>query len=100
MSFLLMVFFVLVCLYENYPAPLVLPSPGGSAFLTWLTVAAVAGNAWRISWLAGRRLRRDPHDRERVLHRYERGRFYHQLGLLGAYVLCLAVFGWGWAVNH
>jgi Zn-dependent protease with chaperone function len=35
-----------------------------------------------------------------VLHRYERARFYHQLGLLGAYVLCLAVFGWGWAVNH
>jgi Zn-dependent protease with chaperone function len=100
MSFLLMVFFVLVCLYEDYPAPLVLPSLGGSALLTWLTVAVVAWNAWRVSWLVGRRLGRGPHDRERVLQRYERARFYHQLGLLAAYVLCLTVFGWGWAVNH
>ncbi len=100
MSFLLMVFFVLVCLFEDYPAPLVLPSLGGSALLTWLTVAAVAANAWRIAWLVRRRLDHDPHGREAVLHRYERARFYHQIGLLGAYVLCLTVFGWGWAVNH
>jgi Zn-dependent protease with chaperone function len=100
MSFLLMVFFVLVCLFEKYPAPLVLPSLGGSALLTWLTVALVAADAWRITWLVRRRLDRDPHGREAVLHRYERARFYHQLGLLGAYVLCLTVFGWGWAVNH
>jgi Zn-dependent protease with chaperone function len=100
MSFLLMVFFVLVCLFEDYPAPLVLPTLGGSAFLTWLTVAAVAANAWRLSWVVRRRLERDPHGRDAVLHRYERARFYHQIGLLGAYVLSLAVFGWGWAVNH
>jgi Zn-dependent protease with chaperone function len=100
MSFLLMVFFVLVCLFEDYPAPLVLPSLGGSALLTWLTVVVVAWNAWRVAWLVRRRLDRDPHDREAVLHRYERARFYHQLGLLGAYVLCLTVFGWGWSVNH
>ncbi len=100
MSFLLMVFFVLVCLFEDYPAPLVLPSLGGSALLTWLTVALVAWNAWRIAWLVRRRLERAPHDREAVLHRYERARFYHQIGLLVAYVLCLTVFGWGWAVNH
>ncbi|HZY89568.1 MAG TPA: M48 family metallopeptidase [Gemmataceae bacterium] len=101
MSFLLMVFFVLVCLFEGfYPAPLVLPSLGGSALLTWLTVAVVAWNAWRISWRVRRRLGRDPHDRERVLHRHERARFYHQIALLAAYVLCLTVFGWGWAVNH
>ena len=100
MSFLLMVFFVLVCLFEDYPAPLVLPSLGGSALLTWLTVAVVAWNAWRVSWVVRRRLERDPHGREAVLHRYERARFYHQLGLLAAYVLCLTVFGWGWAVNH
>jgi Zn-dependent protease with chaperone function len=100
MSFLLMVFFVLVCLFEDYPAPLVLPSLGGSALLTWLTVAVVAGNAWRVSWVVRRRLERGPHGREGVLHRYERARFYHQLGLLAAYVLCLTVFGWGWSVNH
>jgi Zn-dependent protease with chaperone function len=98
MSFLLMVFLTLVCLYEGYPEPRFGLTPGGGSLLTWLGVAALGLEAWWIARRLSRPLTRDPTLRDRLLHRYEWARFYHQLILVGCYLLALFVFGWGWVV--
>jgi STE24 endopeptidase len=97
MPFLLMIFLTVVCLFERYPQP---PwSPNTSVALTALAVLLVAAHAFwvsrRVCWsLAG-----DPSLRDKLLRRYERGRFVHQLVMIGAFVVALAGLGWGWTVH-
>src|SRR5690242_14625194 len=100
MPFLLMVFLVLVCVPKavDWPEPQWTDSSWWCLAITWLAVALTGLHA---RWLAGRvtrTLNGEPALRERVLHRYERGRFHHQIGLFVVYLLALLVFGWGWAV--
>jgi Zn-dependent protease with chaperone function len=101
MPFLLMVFLTLVCLppVKAWPAPLWTESPAWCALLTGLGVALTAFNARRLARGLTRGFRRDPAGRERLLRRYERGRFRHNILLFTVYVLSLVVFGWGWAVG-
>jgi Zn-dependent protease with chaperone function len=104
MAFLLMVFLLLVCLfadryYERF-SYLWLGSPALSAALTVLAMALVALNAFRVAQRFARPLRRDPALRDRLLRRYERGRFAHQFFLTGAYALALPLLGWAWAANQ
>lgn len=107
MPFLLLFFLTLACLPEldSWPGPLI-PAPPGvppvlwSLFLTWGSVAALGAHAW---WAARRTRLRLEHDllsRDRVLYRYEKGRFWHQMALFGVYTLALCVFGWGAAINQ
>jgi Zn-dependent protease with chaperone function len=103
MPFLWMVFLTLVCLPDlgQWPQPLWGTAPPGvSVLVTWLGMAAAVGYAW----LAGARVRRllenSPGLREGILHRYERWRFYHLLGIFGLYILALCLAGWGWAVEQ
>src|SRR3954452_16457452 len=101
MSFLLMVFLTLVCLFEAYAPPLFgYGPPALGVALTWLAVAAVLAHAFRLVRNLRRGLAGDPARRERALKRYERGRVRHQAGLTAAYVLALGVFGWGWVLQH
>src|SRR5262249_18334011 len=100
MSFLLMVFLTLVCLYEGYPEPgFGLLTREGGALLTWVGVAIPVLQAWWIARRVSRPLTRAPALRDRLLRRYEWARFYHQLILAGFYLLALGVFGWGWVVG-
>ena len=100
MPFLLLLFLTLACLHDEWPEPWgPFAAPGRSAALTWGGVALVAGLAWAVSFstrlrLAGAAGRRD------VVRRYNRGRFYHTLGLMTVYALSLYLFGWGWAVQR
>jgi Zn-dependent protease with chaperone function len=100
MSFLLMVFLTLVCLFESYPAPLWGGSPGLAALLTGLLVLAVAGHAYWLSRQVSRPLARDPSLRDRVLAQYERRRSTHQIGQFVVFTLALCLCGWGWAVRE
>jgi Zn-dependent protease with chaperone function len=100
MSFLLMVFLTLVCLLDSYPSPLWGGSPGLSALLTGVAVLLLGAHAHLVSRRLAGPLRRDPGARERLLRRYERGRFVHQFVLLGAFLLALLGLGWGWAVRQ
>jgi Zn-dependent protease with chaperone function len=102
MPLLLMVFLILVCLPELslWPEPLWPATPLTSVAATWLTVVVMAG--WAL-WLSRRTLRRlddDPPGRDRALLRYDRHRFLYQLGLFAAYLVCLLLLGWGWALTH
>src|SRR5438105_1917922 len=98
MSFLLMIFLTVVCLRNGYPEPAWKESPGLSVLLTAAAVLGVGLHAWWVSWRCSRSLARDPARRERTLARYERGRSVHQLVQMGAFVVMLAVLGWGWVV--
>jgi Zn-dependent protease with chaperone function len=110
MPFLLMVLLTVACLpdVDWWPAPLLVDEATGntsvlvawSTLLTCLGVALVGLNAWRLSRLVARPLDRDPNLRDRVLPRYERGRFLHQFALFALLGAALGVFGWGWAVGQ
>ncbi|MFO0841948.1 MAG: M48 family metallopeptidase [Gemmataceae bacterium] len=100
MSFLLMVFLTVVCLWEGYPRPLWLATPGESALATVATVALVGLHAFWVSRRVCWPLNRDPFRRDGLLASYERWRFLHQLLQFGLFGLALGVFGWGWAVRE
>lgn len=96
MSFLLMIFLTLVCLYEKYPAPLGHESPLLSLAFAVGGVLLVAGHAFWVSRRVSWPLARDPSRRESLLERYERERFFHQLLQIGVFVVTLSALGWGW----
>jgi Zn-dependent protease with chaperone function len=100
MSFLLMIFLVLVCWIPSYPALGWERSPGGSVLLTAAAVLLVGLHACWLSRRVCRALARDPAQREQVLSRYERSRSRHQIVLIAAFVLMLAGLGWGWVVHE
>jgi STE24 endopeptidase len=105
MSFLLMVFLSLVCLVDFSICPPLLwkgsPTAGAlSGGLTGLAIGLIGLHAFFLSRRVARPLALDPSQRDRLLPRYERGRFRHQLALLATYVLVLTLFGWGWAVRQ
>src|SRR5579859_1690134 len=109
MPFLLMVFLVLICMpdADTWPRPPFadylppwMASPQACVALTWLAVALTGLNAFLVARRMRRLLELDPAQRERLLYRYERGRFHHQIGLFVMYILVLLVFGWGWSVSH
>jgi STE24 endopeptidase len=99
MSFLLMIFLTLVCLFEDYPAPPWAGEPALAAGLTALSVLLVAAHAWWLSRRVSAPLARDPSLRDSLLPAYERGRFWHQIIQFACYGIALAVLGWGWAVQ-
>src|SRR5262245_39120419 len=99
MSFLLMIFLTLVCLFEDYPAPPWAGQPGLAGLLTGLAILLVAAHAWWVARRVSAPLARDPSLRDALLPAYERGRFWHQIIQFSAYGLALAVLGWGWAVQ-
>jgi Zn-dependent protease with chaperone function len=99
MSFLLVVFLTLVCLFNDYPAVLWGGTPELSAALTAGAVLLIGLHAFIVSRRVSWPLARDPGLRDRVLARYERWRFFHQTGQFVLYGLTLGVFGWGWAVR-
>jgi Zn-dependent protease with chaperone function len=105
MSFLLMIFLTLVCLFaDQYPTPFWRPSdtPEGwldlSILLTLFCPLLIALNAWQISRPVSRcaAIGQPPH--EALLDRYDRRRFRHQILQFVLYALAIGVFGWGWAV--
>jgi STE24 endopeptidase len=99
MPFLLLLFLTLACLPDEWSPPFTgLDSPLLIALLTWGGVVLVLGSAAFLNRKIGV-LVRDGR-RELAQRRYSSWRFYHQLGLLGAYSLSLYVFGWGWAVQQ
>jgi Zn-dependent protease with chaperone function len=102
MPFLLMVFLVLVCVpnVEAWPVPRWTQSPWLCVAATGLAVALTGLHAFGVARRVRRALEGDPAGRERALHRYDRGRFYHQIGLFAVYILVLLVLGWGWALGQ
>jgi Zn-dependent protease with chaperone function len=102
MPFLLMVFLTFVCLPEvdAWPEPVWTTAPAWSVAATWLAVALTVLYAYRIARCVRRAPEGDPVARERVLRRYERGRFRHQAGLFAVYLLALLVLGWGWSLDR
>ncbi|HEY7425646.1 MAG TPA: hypothetical protein VH682_15555, partial [Gemmataceae bacterium] len=100
MPFLLMVFLVLVCLPDvgTWPEPQWTNSPADCVAVTWLAMLLTGLHAYLVARRVCRPLESEPSLRERLLTRYERGRFHHQIGLFALYILSLLVFGWGWAV--
>ncbi len=100
MPLLMMAFLAVVCLYGPYPAPLWGGTPLRSAWLTGAVLALVGLHAFYVSRRISRPLARAPEQRDRLLPRYERGRYVHQFVLFGAYALALGLLGWGWAVHQ
>jgi Zn-dependent protease with chaperone function len=100
MSFLLMIFLALVCLFDAYPAPLGQATPGESALWTGGALLLVVAHAFFVSRRFTWRLARSPARRDRLLAHYERGRLVHQGVQFGLYGLTLVVLGWGWAVRQ
>src|SRR5262249_21760928 len=99
MPFLLMLFLTLACLPESWPEPAAwVGSPGRSGLLTWLGASLEVLLAFLVARRVVRSLRAGA-PRERVLHRYGRGRLLHLLGLFLTYGLALYAFGYGWAVQ-
>jgi STE24 endopeptidase len=102
MPFLLMVFLTLVCVpeVETWPGARWTSSPWWAVAATWLAVAVTVLYARRVAGFALRaaRWQGGADRRDRLLHRYERGRFYHQIALFGIFLLGLYLLGWGWAV--
>jgi Zn-dependent protease with chaperone function len=64
------------------------------------TVLLVAAHAFWISRRVSVPLARDPSLRERLLVRYEKWRFIHQMGQFGLFILALCVLGWGWSLKE
>lgn len=101
MPFLLLLFLTLACLPDEWPAPWgPIALPGRAAALTWGGVALVIGLAWAIAFVTRRQLIQDPSERDSVIRRYSRWRFYHTLVQMAVYGLSLYAFGWGWAVQQ
>lgn len=103
MPFLLMLLLTLACLPEvgDWPAPTDwISSPAQSAALTWLWVGLSAAWAVGIARKVRDALTSPLPRRDRVQSQFVRWRFYHLLGLLGAYGLALYGLGWGWAVGE
>ncbi len=100
MSFLLMVFLVLVCLPEPQAwwKPSWIDSPWDGVAATWLLMLLTAVHAFLVARRVSGPLEGEPALRERLLTRYERGRLYHQIALFTFYVLALLGLGWGWSV--
>ena len=99
MSLLLMVCLTLVCLPKSYPAPWVALSPAQCLLCCVGYVAIVGLHAFWVSRRVSWTLDHDPARREAVLNRYERGRAFHQIVLVGLYLFTLTGLGWGWAVG-
>jgi STE24 endopeptidase len=102
MPFLLMVFLVLVCLPDanTWPQPPWTNSPTLCIVATWLAMLLTGLHAYMVARRFSRQLRGEPSRRERLLKRYERGRFHHQIGVFVCYLVALRVLGWGWAVGQ
>lgn len=100
MSFLLMVFLTLICLFPTFPAPPWEATPEAAVVSTLLAVGVVGLHAYWISRRVSRPLSRDPNLRDYLLMRYERHRFVHQILQFGVYGLVLGLLGWGWAVRQ
>lgn len=98
MSFLLMVFLTLVCLFVGDYQSLAGLTVAQAALATTAAVALVGLHAFWVSRRVSWPLTRDPTQREALLVRYERGRFIHQIVQIGLYLLALVGLGWGWAV--
>lgn len=100
MSFLVMIFLTLVCLFDWDWPPLLGGTSLESALWTLVIVCLVGLHAWWVSFRFAHPVSRDPLLRDDLLPRYERGRFRHQFLSFAAYALILVVFGWGWAVRE
>src|SRR5262249_61040596 len=83
---------------EAWPKPQWTNSPAACVAVTWLIVLVTGLHAYLVARRVSRPLESEPSLRERLLGRYERGRFHHQIGLFVLFILSLLVFGWGWAV--
>jgi STE24 endopeptidase len=102
MPFLLMVFLVLVCLPEPeaWWKPLWTDSPLACVAATWLAILLTSLHAFFVARRVRVPLEGEPSLRERLLTRYERGRFHHQIAVFLVYVLALLGLGWGWSVGQ
>src|SRR5689334_22167680 len=102
MPFLLMVFLVLVCLPEPeaWWKPLWTDSPLACVLTAWLAILLTTLHAFFIARRVSGPLEGEPSLRERLLARYERGRFHHQIAVFLVYALALVGLGWGWAVGQ
>src|SRR5262249_31571104 len=99
MSFLLMVFLTLVCLLPSW-WPAVWGGTQESLFATALIVLVIGTHAFTVSWWVSRSLAPHPGRRDEILARYDRWRFYHQLGQVTLFVASLLLLGWGKAVQE
>jgi STE24 endopeptidase len=102
MPFLLMVFLVLVCLPEPeaWLEPRWTNSPLDCVAVTWIAMFVISLYAFLVARRVSGPLESEPTLRDRLLTRYERGRFRHQIALFILYILALIVGGWGWAVGQ
>jgi Zn-dependent protease with chaperone function len=100
MPFLLLLFLMLVCLPDDWPAPVWAATPAECALVTWAGVAAVVGTAFLLARRLSGQLHREPGRRHALLRRYAAWRVYHQVGLYAVYSLTLYAGGWGWAVEQ
>jgi STE24 endopeptidase len=100
MSFLLMIFFTLICLFPVYPEPLFcFPSPVLALALTLLGTLALLSHSLWVTRTVCQGLASNGNARDRLIDRYEKARVRHRLALLSTYVLILFVGGWGWLVR-
>jgi Zn-dependent protease with chaperone function len=101
MSFLLMVFLTLICLFVGeYPQPPWWNSIREPALATTAAVCLVGLHAFWVSRRVSWPLARDPSRRDVLLGRYERWRFLHQIVQIGVYLVSLTLLGWGWAIEQ
>lgn len=110
MPVLLLLFLLLICSPDYWPAPIWIAETRSASthawmawtvcILTWGIVAGEMGLAYLIARRVHRCLTGNPTSREDILRRYARWRFYHLLSLFASYGFALCVVGWGWAVQH